>query len=89
MPSFNCTYRNKSGELITDQQSAVDRNALIKHLKNRNCYPISIEDAEESAPQRTIDNFQSNEQLTIYFTRQLSSLLNSGLELDRGFKFDC
>jgi len=94
MPNFTYTVKNSSGKTITDTKTAVNREAVITQLQNEGYFIINIaETIASDAPKATSTFTQkktrrfSRTKITtqdkLMFARQLSAMLESGVNLLR------
>ena len=83
MPNFKCTYRNHSGELHTETLTAANAQAVQRELKEKNYFLISIDETSKKQISLNLNFSFVNEKETVVFTRQLSNLLSSGINLSQ------
>jgi type II secretory pathway component PulF len=87
MPTFKCTYREKSGKLVEATQLASDRNSLISKLRENNSFPISIKEVTKVSRKFSITIFRSKDKDVAVFTRQLANMLSSGIDIAKSLSF--
>jgi len=86
MPVFTYKAAGKGGKIVTGQMEMADRRMVIASLQQSELMPIRI---EEERPEKGVAEYMSGRfsrvsaKDIIFFTQQLSMLLNSGIQLDR------
>lgn len=86
MPVFNYHATDTSGRMVTGVMEAPDKGVVIERLQKESFFPISVE--AEKKPGRfslsiSLKRKSLSQKELVNFTRQMATLLNSGLELDR------
>lgn len=87
MPLYNYKAKNSAGEVVTGSIEAATEDAVVSHLDTLGFYVLHLEVAKSAKSQSTsFFNFAAilsgvKKQDAILFTRQLSTLLRSGLSL--------
>ncbi|MEE8483484.1 MAG: type II secretion system F family protein [Nitrospinota bacterium] len=86
MPIFTYQATDPSGKMITGVVDAPDKAVAVELLQKDNFFPISVE-TEKERPGHEISFSFSRKPISqkelLNFTRQMATLLRSGLELDR------
>ncbi|MEE9356360.1 MAG: type II secretion system F family protein [Methylococcaceae bacterium] len=86
MPNYSIKAANKEGGIIEEYRIAVDEQSLIKDLQHEGLMPIQVKPAGFGIS-RWFKFSQSKQVLSpkdiILFTRELATLLEAGLPLDR------
>lgn len=86
MPVFTYKAAGKGGKIVTGQMEMADRRMVIASLQQSELMPIRI---EEERPEKGVAEYMTvrfsrvSAKDIIFFTQQLSMLLNSGVQLDR------
>jgi len=95
MPLFRYTAVGSDGKQNNGTYKAVDRERLLKHLKEQGLTPVSItelsddKELDQAPPSRPLDtsvvsfSFGISRKELMVFTRQLATTLNAGLPLMR------
>jgi type II secretory pathway component PulF len=81
MEKFKYEARDKEGNLVTGVETAVDRDQVIAKLRHSELYPISIVATSNYSINIIKGKIKFNDNELIFFTRQVSNLLDSGLPL--------
>ena len=80
MPIYSYKAKDSSGKTITGTMEANERNMVITTLKNKNLYPLSVQEA--GLLKKEIE-FDFMEKVTVrdlaVFCRQFSTLINAGV----------
>ena len=89
MPLYSYKAVNSQGATEEGVKNAVDQQALLKELQQQGFIPIRVETAKE----KTFLGFKSgssevrlSQKEILLLTRELATLLESGLPLDRSLK---
>ena len=88
MPVFAYQATDRHGKLITGKIDAVEKQQVVTALRKQNVLPIQIKQEKGFYPNSSSLSFSnpfkeaSNNDIMI-FTRQLSTLLISGITLDK------
>ena len=85
---YKYKVRDKQGNLFKGLIEADDESAALKQLRNRDYYPISVEEARE---QKDLNEFfQRFKKVSTYdlvlFSRQFATMIDSGLSMVRTLK---
>lgn len=88
MPTFSYRATDAGGKLVTGSLDAPDKDVAAERLQKENYYPISIEPKTDSkyegfALKTVFQRKALSSRELLDFTQQMSTLLKSGLELDR------
>lgn len=86
MPVFTYKAAGKGGKIVTGQMEMADRRMVIASLQQSELMPIRIEEErlEKGVAEYMTGRFSRvKTKDIIFFTQQLSMLLNSGIQLDR------
>lgn len=86
MPVFTYKAAGKGGKVVTGQMEKADRRMVIASLQESELMPIRIEEEKLERGVAEYVTFRFSRVKTkdiIFFTQQLSMLLNSGVQLDR------
>jgi general secretion pathway protein F len=86
MPVFTYKAAGKGGKIVTGQMEMADRRMVIASLQQSELLPIRIEEERLEggvAEYMTVRFSRVKAKDIIFFTQQLSMLLNSGIQLDR------
>lgn len=86
MPPFSYRAADPAGRIISGVMEAPDASAVAERLRRDNFFPVAVSPEEK---RRSIADLLPKRQVRMHprelleFTRQMSTLLRSGLELDR------
>ncbi len=86
MPIFTYQATDPSGKMITGVVDAPDKAVAVELLQKDNYFPISVETEKERPIHEISFSFARkpiSQKELLNFTRQMATLLRSGLELDR------
>lgn len=92
MPYFSYKAVNPAGETITGSFESGDESGVVKKLQGQGLIPIEINPGESKPPLSDLLFFSRNKKKgfphskLIYFTRELATLLDAGLTLDRSLQ---
>lgn len=82
MPSFRYVAKNMDGEMTSGIYDNPDKNQLVKMLRQKGFFPLTIEKIEQS---KDLKDIEFSSKMTIkdlaVFCRQFASLLSAGLAL--------
>lgn len=90
MPVFSYKATDRSGRTIDGAMEAASRQAVVERLHKEDYYPLSVETAEARpgwkrlAPELPFQRVAPKELLA--FTRELATLVDAGLPLDRALQ---
>lgn len=90
MPQFRYKAFNKTGGMVEGEMEAIDQRAVIAHLQNLDCLPVSAERIDGSMTgwlrrDLTIAGGVGRRDAAL-ITRELATLLGAGLPLDRSLE---
>ncbi len=80
MISFKYQARDKAGKYISGIEQANTRSSVIEQLRSRGLFPINVEQVKYS---EKVEGSGLSDRELVFFTRQLSNLLGSGVPLAR------
>ncbi|MFB3072400.1 MAG: type II secretion system F family protein, partial [bacterium] len=88
MPQYTYKVVDQAGSVVEGTMEGRDRRAVIDHLQSMDYLPIAVtEGIDEEAADQGLEVSQIIHRVTrtdvLTFTRQLATLFNSGLEIDR------
>ena len=85
---YRYKVRNQNGELFKGKVEADDQRAAIKKLRDRDYYPISVEEVKERQELSDIlERFKSVDTYDlVLFSRQFATMIDSGLSMVRTLK---
>ncbi|MCX8070638.1 MAG: type II secretion system F family protein [Thermodesulfovibrionales bacterium] len=81
MPNFSYKASTKEGVLVDGLFDAPDEKYVVERLKKTGLIPIEISPVNEGIKRKFLSGISTRDVLS--FTTQLSTMLNSGLPLDR------
>jgi type IV pilus assembly protein PilC len=90
MPNFIYTAKDLSGKMIKESASSANKDALIAPLQGQGYFVLNIEESESTASfqktqtskaQKRFKRKKINAQDTLLFSRQLATMLESGVNL--------
>ena len=83
MTIFKYEARDKTGRLKTGSEVANNRNSVVEKLRQQDLFPISIEPLKNKTKEIKFSSVAFKDQELVFFTRQISNLLDSGVSLVR------
>lgn len=88
MPQYTYKVVDQAGSVVEGTMEGRDRRAVIDHLQSMDYLPIAVtESIDEEAADRGLEVSQIIHRVTrrdvLTFTRQIATLFNAGLEIDR------
>ena len=85
MPAATFHYRARAadGRIRTGVITAEDPRSAARQLTHQGLAPISVGTGEKTSLGFRLPSFQGNARDVLFFTQELSTLLNSGVPLDR------
>ena len=88
MPQYTYKVVDQAGSVVEGTMEGKDRRAVIDHLQSMDYLPIAVtEGIDEEAADQGLEVSQIIHRVTrtdvLTFTRQMATLFNSGLEIDR------
>ncbi len=87
MPRFAYRAVNQAGKVVVGELDATDRQGVLLRLQADRIYPIRVDEAGGTAPDRRVGRRQRITSRDIQLvTEQLAALLKAGLELDRSLE---
>ncbi|MFH1062884.1 MAG: type II secretion system F family protein [Candidatus Omnitrophota bacterium] len=81
MEKFKYEARDKAGNSVSGIEQAANRNQVLAKLRQSGLFPIKIEEVSEQNIRIKKKKLVFNDNERVFFTRQLSHLLDSGLPL--------
>jgi type II secretory pathway component PulF len=81
MEKFKYEARDKYGNRVAGVKTAVNRDQVIAQLRQSELYPINITETSSYSINIIKGRIKFNDNELIFFTRQVSNLLDSGLPL--------
>lgn len=86
MEKFKYEARDKAGNSVSGIEQAANRNEVLAKLRQSELFPIKIEEVSEQNIKIKKNKLVFNDNERVFFTRQLSHLLDSGLPLAQALK---
>ncbi len=88
MAQFSCEYLDKEGGRKVSLEEADSRDELIARLLDQGFQPIKIKRAKrlETIFPRSINKNRFSHDDIVYFTKELSDLIDAGVQLERALK---
>lgn len=88
MPQYTYKVVDQAGSVVEGTMEGKDRRAVIDHLQSMDYLPIAVtESIDDDATDRGLEVSQIIHRVTrsdvLTFTRQMATLFNAGLEIDR------
>ncbi|MBU1044169.1 MAG: type II secretion system F family protein [Candidatus Omnitrophica bacterium] len=81
MEKFKYDARDKAGNSVSGIEQAANRNQVLSKLRQSGLFPINIEEVSGHNIIIKKNKLRLNDNETVFFTRQLSNLLDAGLPL--------
>lgn len=90
MPVFTYRATDRAGRTIDGTMEAVSRHAVVERLHREEYYPLAVEGAEAGTGWRRLVPEIPSQRVTskdlLAFTRELATLVDAGLPLDRALQ---
>ena len=86
MPTFSYKAKNRAGEMVNGSLAAGDRRAALAELSKLGFFPLAVDSSEtETSGKKGAPSFTGRVKSrdVLMFTQQLSSLLRSGMSLNK------